>query len=158
MRNATAFRGEATKTASPCDGTDLLPLSNVPVERLRRKNFHGGAIPCRVVGTLRGVEISPWHWGDCRNVGLLSNVRTLPWRWGAQLPQHRSAPWHWGNCRSVGLLRNVGLRGSSNLSAALGASRREWTSPQHRWVSGRSDLLTETSVLFYYITSTSRRQ
>ena len=33
VRNAKAFRGEAYKTASPLNGTDLLYLQNVPVER-----------------------------------------------------------------------------------------------------------------------------
>ena len=38
MRNATAFRGEADKTASPCMVYYCTFLPNVPVERLER-NF-----------------------------------------------------------------------------------------------------------------------
>ena len=44
VRNAKAFRGEAYKTASPCNGTNLLYLQNVPVERFGRKNFLRGFV------------------------------------------------------------------------------------------------------------------
>ena len=39
MRNAKAFRGGATTNAPPYNGTDLLNLQNVPVERFGQSNF-----------------------------------------------------------------------------------------------------------------------
>ena len=121
------------------------------------RTFTGDAVPCRVVGTLRGVKISPWHWGDCRNVGLLSNVRTLPWRWGqlpqcqnlqgidilsgfSILPQHRTSPWHWGlpqcrasaECRSAQIIKplcGVGGQAAENgLHRSIGECRGGRTS------------------------------
>ena len=53
VRNATAFRGEATTNASPCNGTDLLYLPNVPVERL------GQSSPLELLKRLSNLKIFP---------------------------------------------------------------------------------------------------
>ena len=120
VRNVTAFRGEATKNASPCDSLKQTPPLKRSGGTFDERTFTGVPYLVKALELCGALRFR-------RKVRLLRSVRTSPWRWGAQLPQcqnlqgidilsgfsilsqHRTAPWHWGlpQCRASAECRSA---------------------------------------------------